>query len=151
MDRRGFLVRTGLALARPASRGSLTEERIAEAKPVARRSWSSIRHEFLLDPSYIHFGLLYLASHPTPVRDAIKTHRQGLDGNPVYIQDNSSQAEARVPAAAAKYLGASTADIALTDSTTMDSACSTTASTCGPARKRSRPSTTSSPRTSLCA
>ena len=36
-----------------------------------------------------------------------------------YLQQNSSQAEARVLAAAAKYLGASTADIALTDSTTM--------------------------------
>jgi isopenicillin-N epimerase len=120
VDRRGFLVRTGLALAATGVSWELTEEWIAEAKPVARRSWSSIRNEFHLDPTYIHFGLLYLTSHPTAVRDAIKTHRGGLDWNPVrYIQDNSSQAEARVLAAAAKYLGASTADIALTDSTTM--------------------------------
>ena len=120
MDRRGFLVRTGLVLAAGGASWQVADEWVAEAKPLARRSWSSIRNEFLLDPAYIHFGLLYLTSHPTPVRDAIKTHRGGLDRNPVrYIQDNSSQAEARVLAAAAKYLGASTGDIALTDSTTM--------------------------------
>ena len=120
MDRRGFLVRTGLVLAAGGASWRVADEWVAEAKPLARRSWSSIRNEFLLDPAYIHFGLLYLTSHPTPVRDAIKTHRGGLDRNPVrYIQDNSSQAEARVLAAAAKYLGASTGDIALTDSTTM--------------------------------
>jgi selenocysteine lyase/cysteine desulfurase len=120
VDRRGFLVRTGLALAAGGASWRLADEWVAEAKPLARRSWRSIRNDFLLDPSYIHFGLLYLTSHPTPVRDAIKAHRGGLDHNPVrYIQLNSSQAEARVLAAAAKYLGASTSDIALTDSTTM--------------------------------
>jgi selenocysteine lyase/cysteine desulfurase len=120
VDRRGFLVRTGLALAATGVSWELTEEWIAEAKPAARRSWSTIRGEFQLDPTQIHFGLLYLTSHPTPVRNAITAHRVGLDWNPVrYLQDNSSQAEARVLAAAAKYLGASTGDIALTDSTTM--------------------------------
>jgi selenocysteine lyase/cysteine desulfurase len=118
VDRRGFLVRTGLALAAGGVSWRIAEDWVAEAKP--RRSWSSIRDEFLLDPAYLHFGLLYLTSHPTAVRDAIKTHRAGLDRNPVhYIHENSSQAEARILAAAAKYLGASTGDIALTDSTTM--------------------------------
>jgi isopenicillin-N epimerase len=120
VDRRGFLVRTGLALTAAGVSWRVAEEWVAEAKPLAPRSWSSVRNEFLLDPSYIHFGLLYLTSHPTTVRDAIKTHRGGLDHNPVrYIQENSSQAEARVLAAAAEYLSVSTADIALTDSTTM--------------------------------
>jgi selenocysteine lyase/cysteine desulfurase len=120
VDRRRFLVRTGLALAAGGASWRAAEEWVAEAKPLAPRSWSSIRGEFLLDPSYIHFGLLYLTSHPTTVRDAIKTHRGGLDHNPVrYIQENNSQAEARVLAAAASYLGASATDIALTDSTTM--------------------------------
>jgi selenocysteine lyase/cysteine desulfurase len=113
-------VRTGVALAAGGASLRLAEEWIAEAKPIPGRSARSIRNEFLLDPSYIHFGLLYLTSHPTPVRDAIKTHRQGLDSNPVhYIHETSSQAEARVLAAAGKYLGASATDIALTDSTTM--------------------------------
>jgi isopenicillin-N epimerase len=120
VDRRGFLVRTGLALAAGGASWRAAEEWVAEAKPLDPRSWSSVRDEFVLDPTLLHFGLLYLTSHPTSVRDAIKTHRGGLDWNPVrYIQQNSSQAEARVLAAAAEYLGASTADIALTDSTTM--------------------------------
>jgi isopenicillin-N epimerase len=120
VDRRGFLARTGLALAAGGFSWRVADEWVAEARPLARHSWSSIRDEFQLDPAYIHFGLLYLTSHPSPVRDAIKTHRGGLDRNPVrYIQENSSQAEARVLAAAAKYLGAGTGDIALTDSTTM--------------------------------
>ena len=116
MDRRGFLVRTGLALTAAGVSWRAAEEWVAEAKPLPSHPWSSIRGEFLLDPTYIHFGLLYLTSHPTTVRDAIKTHRGGLDLNPVrYIQVNSSQAEARVLAAAAEYLGASTAYIALKD------------------------------------
>jgi len=120
VDRKGFLVRTGLALAAGGVSWRAAEEWVAEAKPLAPGALSSIRDEFQLDPTLLHFGLLYLTSHPTSVRDAIKAHRGGLDRNPVrYIQDNSSQAEARVLAAAAEYLGASTSDIALTDSTTM--------------------------------
>ena len=120
MDRKGFLVRTGLALAAGGVSWRAAEEWVAEAKPLAPGALSSIRDEFQLDPTLLHFGLLYLTSHPTSVRDAIKAHRGGLDRNPVrYIQDNSAQAEARVLAAAAEYLGASTSDIALTDSTTM--------------------------------
>ncbi len=120
MDRRGFLARTGLALAAGGVTWELAEEWVAEAKPLAHRSWSSIRDEFLLAPGYLHFGLLYLASHPRSVRGAIDEHRLGLDRNPVrYIQENGSQADARVLTAAAQYLGGSTADIALTDSTTM--------------------------------
>jgi len=120
VDRKGFLVRTGLALAAGGVSWRAAEEWVAEAKPLAPGALSSIRDEFQLDPTLLHFGLLYLTSHPTSVRDAIKAHRGGLDRNPVrYIQDNSAQAEARVLAAAAEYLGASTSDIALTDSTTM--------------------------------
>jgi isopenicillin-N epimerase len=120
VDRRGFLARTGLALAASGVTWELAEEWVAEAKPLARRGWGSIRDEFQLTPKYLHFGLLYLTSHPRSVRRAIDKHRTALDRNPVhYLQENGSQAEARVLAAAAKYLGGRTADIALTDSTTM--------------------------------
>ena len=120
MDRRGFLVRSGLALAAGGASLRIANEWVAEAKPSPGRGLRAIRDEFLLDPTYIHFGLLYLTSHPAAVRDAIKTHRAGLDQNPVrYLQETSSQAEARVLAAAANYLGGSPTDIALTDSTTM--------------------------------
>jgi isopenicillin-N epimerase len=120
VDRRGFLVRSGLALAAGGASWRLADTWAAEAQPFARRGWGSIGEEFNLDPSYLHFGLLYLTSHPRSVRLAIEAHRGGLDKNPVrYIQLAGSQAEARVLAAAASYLGANTGDIALTDSTTM--------------------------------
>src|SRR5439155_579945 len=68
----------------------------------------------------LHFGGLYLASHPQPVRDAIDRHRRGLDDNPVdYLHQQAPLLEAGVLRAAASYLGADPCDIALTDSTTM--------------------------------
>jgi selenocysteine lyase/cysteine desulfurase len=61
-----------------------------------------------------------LASHPTPVREAIERHRRGLDEDPAsYWFENEESAEAEVLRAAAEYLGAQPTDIALTDSTTM--------------------------------
>jgi selenocysteine lyase/cysteine desulfurase len=118
VDRRGFLVRSGLALA--AWRLAEADAWASKARASAPRGWSYIREEFLLKPGYVHFGLLYLTSHPRSVRNAIKGHRDGLDRNPVhYLQEHGSQADARVLAAAAQYLGAGTGDIALTDSTTM--------------------------------
>jgi isopenicillin-N epimerase len=79
-----------------------------------------VRGLFSLDARLLHFGGLYLASHPLPVREAIETHRRGLDDNPVdYLHTVGPQAEAAVLRAAASYLGGDPRDIALTDSTTM--------------------------------
>lgn len=122
MDRRGFLVRTGLtfaavALAQGAAGhavgGSVTQD-------AAPPTWDAIRDLFPLTREYLHFGGLFLASHPMPVRDAIEAHRRGLDENPVhYYRQQGPAAEAAVLRAAAAYLGADPTDIALTDSTTM--------------------------------
>ena len=120
VDRRGFLVRTGLALTAAGASWPLAESWAAEAQPFARRGWVSIRDQFNLDPTYVHLGLLYLTSHPRAVRKAMDAYRSGLDKNPVrYLQQNGSTLEAQVLAAAAGYLGANAGDIALTDSTTM--------------------------------
>jgi selenocysteine lyase/cysteine desulfurase len=122
VDRRGFLVRSGLAIAASGGSWRLAEAEAwtAESRELARPGWRSIREKFSLDPDYVHFGLLYLTSHPRAVRSAIEAHRGGLDRNPVrYLQQNGPKFEARVLTAAAKYLGADTGDIALTDSTTM--------------------------------
>jgi isopenicillin-N epimerase len=82
--------------------------------------WDAIRAQFRLDPEYIHMTGLLIASHPDPVREAIERHRQALDENPaLYLQDNNRQLEAEVRQAAAEYLGARPAEIALTGSTTM--------------------------------
>ena len=119
LDRRQFLVRTGLTFAAAAL------ARAAAAPPVAAQSsdpvdWDAVRGLFALDPKWLHFGGLYLASHPRPVREAIEQHRQGLDDNPVhYLHDHGPALEAAVLQAATAYLGAQPTDIALTDSTTM--------------------------------
>ena len=68
----------------------------------------------------IQFGGFLLASHPRAVRGAIEAHRRGLDANPVhYLHERGPGFEASVLREAARYVGGSPADIALTDSTTM--------------------------------
>ncbi len=121
LGRRDFLVRTGLALGAAL---------LADARPCALanpsspqgklESWESIRAQFPLSPQLIHLAAFFLASHPTPVRDAIERHRAGLDADPIgYWVDQEEKQEARVLQAAADYLGGNPTDIALTDSTTM--------------------------------
>ena len=117
MDRRGFLVRTGLTFAAGAL-ASLPAARAAPARQI--EDWDAVRGLFSLNPDYLHFGGLYLASHPAPVQQAIETHRRGLDDNPVdYLHQQQGPLEAAVLRAAAAYLRADPTDIALTDSTTM--------------------------------
>jgi selenocysteine lyase/cysteine desulfurase len=119
LDRRAFLLRSGLAL---AAAGVLEQEsQAALAAPQASpRSWRVVREEFRLTRRFAHFGGLLLASHPRPVRRAIEAHRRGLDVNPVhYLHERGPRLEARVLNSAASYLGGAPTDIALTDSTTM--------------------------------
>ncbi|MDQ3810069.1 MAG: aminotransferase class V-fold PLP-dependent enzyme, partial [Chloroflexota bacterium] len=117
MHRRGFLVRTGLTFAAGAL-ASLPAAHPAPARQV--EDWEAVRGLFSLNPDYLHFGGLYLASHPAPVQQAIEMHRRGLDDNPVdYLHQNQGPLEAAVLRSAAAYLGVDPRDIALTDSTTM--------------------------------
>jgi selenocysteine lyase/cysteine desulfurase len=122
LDRRSFLVRTGAALAATGVGGRFAdlEELAIAAAPARGLSWAEVRRQFRLDPRLVQLGGLYLASHPAPVRAAIERHRRGLDANPVgYLHAHGPELEADVLRAAASYLGARGADIALTDSTTM--------------------------------
>jgi isopenicillin-N epimerase len=118
VDRRAFLTRTGLTVAAAALAAGVD----GQPSPAWAQAddWEAVRGLFNLSPDYLHFGGLYLASHPLPVREAIDAHRRGLDDNPVdYLHQQSARLEANVLRAAASYLGADPADIALTDSTTM--------------------------------
>ncbi|MBK9306851.1 MAG: aminotransferase class V-fold PLP-dependent enzyme [Nitrospira sp.] len=121
IGRRGFLVRTGLAL----STAVLTEacsRTLAHQHTLPYRftNWEDLRAQFVLSPHLIHLATFFLASHPTPVREAIERYRAGLDADPIgYWQEQEEKQEARVLLAAADYLGAHPTDIALTDSTTM--------------------------------
>ncbi|HEV3408403.1 MAG TPA: aminotransferase class V-fold PLP-dependent enzyme, partial [Gaiellaceae bacterium] len=123
LDRRAFLVRTGLTFAAGAlASAPLWADGDEDAADAATSfaTWQAVRDQFELAPRVVHLGLGRMAPHPAPVRRAIARHRAGLDRNPVeYLSRNGAVLEARVLRAAAAYLGADPAEIALTDSTTM--------------------------------
>jgi selenocysteine lyase/cysteine desulfurase len=119
VDRRTFLVRTGLLLGTGLLADALPSLTPAAAAP-RLDTWEAVRKQFLLSRRFIHMTGFLLASHPAPVREAIDRHRRGLDENPAhYWMDNEERFEADVLRAAAEYLGVNPTDIALTDSTTM--------------------------------
>jgi hypothetical protein len=127
MRRRQFIAGTGLVGAGAvAGLAGCEPDRAAPARPAAAAAppdlsdWGAVRAEFDLDPAWAHFAAFVLAAHPRPVRQAIETHRHGLDVNTEdYLRRQERRLEDRVLAAAATYLGAEQGEIALTDSTTM--------------------------------
>lgn len=122
LGRRQFLIRTGVGLGATLMAGMAPPPTLLADPPSIGRdtSWESIRAEFPLASDLIHMAGFFLASHPRPVREAIERHRRGLDANPIgYWLEHEEKQEAAVLQAAAHYLGAGPADIALTDSTTM--------------------------------
>ena len=143
LTRRGLLARAGLATGAVA----LGKIERADASPDLT-DWASVRAQFALSQDRVQLTSFLLASHPRPVRQAIDRHRRGLDANPVdYLHANEGRLTAEARAAAGRFLAVPSSEIALTDSTTMGSACSTRAYGCARRRRSSRPSTTSTPRT----
>ncbi|TKS60460.1 MAG: hypothetical protein EWM72_01351 [Nitrospira sp.] len=120
-DRRGFLVRTGLALGATVLSGQLPRAFAGQPSPQGKiESWDAVRTQFPLSRHLIHLAGFFLASHPTPVREAIERHRAGLDADPIgYWFEHEEKQEAKVLQAAADYLGVDPTELALTDSTTM--------------------------------
>jgi isopenicillin-N epimerase len=127
VERRKFLLRSGLALASGValascrnSETSKTNEASAADTGFDSVEWAEVRKQFQISPDYIELSGLFISSHPRVVREAIETHRRGLDENPtLYLQRMYSQGEQDTVGAAAEYLGARPQDVALTDSTTM--------------------------------
>jgi len=79
-----------------------------------------VRAQFALADDDVNLTTFLLASHPRPVAEAIERHRRALDADAKrYLDELEPVAERRVREAAAAYLDASAADIALTGSTTM--------------------------------
>lgn len=120
--RRDFLIRTGFALGAAVLGAHLPPARSlgASSPPFTFAGWDAVRDQFSLARDVIHMACFFLASHPGPVREAIETHRRGLDANPIgYWLENEERCEGEVLRAAADYLGVNATDIALTDSTTM--------------------------------
>ena len=82
--------------------------------------WDKVRALLNLSRDQIDLSALFIASHPKPVREAIERYRLTLDEKPTfYLRERLNGHENEVLEAAADYLGANPADIALTDSTTM--------------------------------
>ena len=121
IDRRGFLVRSGLALsATLLSSEGFPLSRSSAFEPANPPDWQAVRDQFSLSRDLIHLAGFFLASHPMPVREAIERHRAGLDADPIgYWFAHEKTQEAAVLKAAAGYLGVGATEIALTDSTTM--------------------------------
>ncbi len=121
LGRRGFLARTGLALGAAVLAEACSRTFASQQAPQHKfTNWEDLRAQFPLSPRLIHLAAFFLASHPTPVRQAIERYRAGLDADPIgYWYEHEEKQEAKVLRAAADYLGAQPTDIALTDSTTM--------------------------------
>jgi len=118
MNRRGFFVRAGLAAAAGVVAASCSDERAVPS--ASGDEWDGIRSQFDLAPDQIDLSAMFIASHPAPVSDAIEKYRRTLDANPTsYLRNQLNTHENEILEAAAKYLGANPAEIALTDSTTM--------------------------------
>jgi isopenicillin-N epimerase len=117
MDRRKFILNTGLALGAAKLVGCTTKE----ATSASLNDWAGVRAQFpKLNPNKIHMAQMFLASHPTMVNDEINMHRDKFDSDPIeYFEANIETAEVKVREAAAKYMGVSQEEVALTDSTTM--------------------------------
>jgi len=123
MNRRHFIVRTGMVMGGSAIARATSAPPISAAEPWAIDSsdlsdWGAVRAQFNLAPNKINMACLWHASHPRPVREAIELHRRGLDECPSdYFHENAPRLEADVRRSAADYLAAKPDDFALTGST----------------------------------
>ena len=121
IDRRDFLVRSGLAISAAVLAGEIPLTKVfADLPSLKLDSWKTVREQFQLSSDFVHLAGFFLASHPAPVKAAIERHRRGLDADPIgYWSEHEEKQEAAVLRAAADYLAVDPAEIALTDSTTM--------------------------------
>jgi selenocysteine lyase/cysteine desulfurase len=119
MDRRSFLKRTAVVVGSSAVTRALHADKLTFADRTDE--WEAFRKQhFDLDWNLVQMAGFFIASHPRPVKEAIERHRRELDRNPFdYIEQNIGNFERATRSSAAEYLGATTDDLAMTDSTTM--------------------------------
>ena len=125
VSRRAFLATQGAALgALLAPRSLLAAVEAATPATPKLDSWDDVRKQFRLTPDYLHFAGFVIASHPTPVREAIEAYRKAIDENPflaveeALFEDDQKNLQTRVREAAAAYLGGKADEVAITQSTT---------------------------------
>ncbi|MBV1908989.1 MAG: aminotransferase class V-fold PLP-dependent enzyme [Kangiellaceae bacterium] len=130
MQRRNFLSSAGLAItglvsnlvSQTATASTSVNQLTAEQTDfkIKPGDWKHLRHLFPLTHDYIHLATFLLASHPTPVSNAINRHRDAFDKNPAdYWHQHYETIDVKIAQSAAKYMGVKWENIALTDSTSM--------------------------------
>jgi len=128
LTRRGFLVGSGAAAGATVLTGCTGDPAAAPARPGPTsaaaafdpRDWASVRAQFPLTTERAHFNAWVFAAPPRVVGEAISRHRAGLDEDTLrYQEENEGTLDVDTLVAAAEYLDADPAHIALTDSTTM--------------------------------
>jgi isopenicillin-N epimerase len=104
-----------------ASCGASAPQAKTASNPAGPPSWDALRAMFRLRPDRIHLAGMLLASHPTPVRDAIEAYRRRFDEDPVaaVVETLETGIDDEVRRAVVAYTGGDIEAIALTDSTTM--------------------------------
>lgn len=120
MDRRKFLASSGLAAGTvfPLLGRSLKAEKVIKYAAPAR-SWEAVRASFRLTDRHVQMAQMLFASHPEPVREAIRRHTDEFDKDPaLYWEEEWQKAEENLQEAAMEYTGAGPGEIAFTDSTT---------------------------------
>ena len=81
--------------------------------------WGWVRDQFDASRDLAHFASFFIASHPRPVREAIDALRRAIDANPFEVVEHGLFTRPlEVRTAAAKYLGGSPDEVALTRCTT---------------------------------
>lgn len=87
--------------------------------PAGAPDWRKVRAEWVLDPTWIDMSAMLLASNPRIVREAIDTHRRGLDNQPVlYLEGRNRALQDRARKLAGAYFDVPYTNVALTESTT---------------------------------
>jgi len=128
LTRRGFLVGSGVTVGAAVLTGctddgpapTATGPSATPAPDFDPQDWASVRAQFPLTTERAHFNAWVFAAPPRVVGEAISRHRAGLDEDTLrYQEENEGTLDVDTLAAAAEYLDADPALIAMTDSTTM--------------------------------
>ena len=125
LTRRRLLAAAPVAFTVPIAAGSLLAALEAQSSPLPDLSnWDAVRAQFALDPAWAHFASFFIASHPTPVREAIEAWRRAMDHDPFHViergmfEDEADNVPLKVQSTIARYIGGRAEDVALTRCTT---------------------------------
>jgi isopenicillin-N epimerase len=123
MNRRDFVVATGLGMIGNAAATATIPTSGSQPAALERPDWAKVRAQFNLAPGRLHFSQFFLVSHPLPVREAIEKYRRMLDADPIGTIEtlmplSGGGIPAEITRSASDYIGGQPEEVAITDSTT---------------------------------